>query len=53
MNNLIKQIKEMDNFAVNSNIINSAIKMLTSFTKDRGRVYQLYNNDILITLIDT
>ncbi len=53
MNNLIKQIKEMDNFAVNSNIINSAIKMLTSFTKDRGRVYQLYNNDILITLIDS
>ncbi|MGL1892556.1 MAG: hypothetical protein OCD02_13080 [Spirochaetaceae bacterium] len=52
LSNLLKTFKETDSLSTSSSIKNSAVKILTSFSKNRGRVFQLYNNDILLTLLD-
>ncbi|QEN04269.1 hypothetical protein EW093_05995 [Thiospirochaeta perfilievii] len=52
LSNLLLKFKEDDSLSTESSITNGALKMLTSFTKNRGRVFQLYNNDILLTLLD-
>lgn len=52
LSNLLLKFKEDNSLSTESSITNGALKMLTSFTKNRGRVFQLYNNDILLTLLD-
>lgn len=52
LNDLISKIRENDSFSTSSNISNSAIRILSSFSKNRGRVFSIYNNEILITLLD-
>lgn len=52
LDNLIKALIDGNDFSTRSSIKNSAVKILSSFAKNRGRVFQLYNNDILITLLD-
>lgn len=52
LNNLLDKFKESDSLSTTSSIKNSALKMLTSFSKNRGKVFQLYNNDMLLTLLD-
>ncbi len=52
LNSLLAKFKESDSLSTTSSIKNSALKMLTSFSKNRGKVFQLYNNDMLLTLLD-
>lgn len=52
INNMIKSFKKMDILSTEGSIKSSVLKILTSFSKNRGKVFPLYNNDILLTLID-
>lgn len=52
LNNLINALVDGNTLSTSSSIKNSAIKILSSFSKNRGRVFQIYNNDILLTLLD-
>lgn len=52
LNNLINALVDGNTLSTSSSIKTSAIKLLSSFSKNRGRVFQIYNNDILLTLLD-
>lgn len=52
LDNLISELIDKNTLSTSSSIKTSAIKILSSFAKNRGRVFQIYNNNILLTLLD-
>ncbi|OQY37476.1 MAG: hypothetical protein B6229_08405 [Spirochaetaceae bacterium 4572_7] len=52
LSDLLEKLRKDNSLLTNSSIKNSAIKILSSFVQKRGKVFQLVNNDILITLLD-
>lgn len=52
VNDLVDKIRTDDNLSTSSSIINTALKILNSFTRSRGSVYLLKGNEILVTILD-
>lgn len=52
LKDLVLKIKETDSLSTDTSIRNNAMKVLTSFTNKRGRVFQLSGNQIMVILLD-
>lgn len=52
VNDLVERIRSGDNLSTSSSIINTALKILNSFTRNRGNVYLLKGNEIIVTITD-
>lgn len=52
VSDLVEKIRSGDNLSTSSSIINTALKILNSFTRNRGSVYLLKGNEIVVTITD-